>query len=169
MRSGHGGGGCGSASLGSSRKPMTRDHWDRLFQLHFKEQRRANPTMDLEKLRAAVYDAMVKSFGPRPPAPAKPPVSARVGLWALAKKLRGLPPVEVPMFAKKLIVAAIYGIGATAATLQLALADSVMSGDEWAAVLSAFVAAFWGKFSSNTTIINPSRKGETIHGTGDGS
>lgn len=111
---------------------------------------------------------MVASFGPRPPGPPKPPMPARVGLWALKKKLRGLAPVEVPMLVKKLVVAAVYGIGATAATLQLALADSMMSGDEWAAVLSAFIAAFWGKFSSNTTKIMPSRDGETIHGTGNG-
>ena len=151
------------------KKQMTQEHWDRLFWLHFRQQRKMNPTMDLERIRSLVYESMVESFGPRPPAPPKPPLPARVGLWALGKKLRGLPPVEVPMFVKKLIVSAVYGIGATAATLQLALADSAMSGDEWAAVLSAFVAAFWGKFSSNTTLVKPSREGETIHGTGDGS
>jgi hypothetical protein len=147
---------------------MTQAHWDQLFKLHFKEQRKRNPSMNPGRAREIIWDSMVASFGPRPAGPSKPPAPVRVGLWALSKKLRGLPPVGVPMFAKKLIVAAIYGIGDTAATLQLALADSMMTGDEWAAVVSAFVAAFWGKFSSNTTIINPSRKGETIHGTGDG-
>lgn len=147
---------------------MTRDHWDRLFQLHFSEQRKRYPTMDLEQARSIIYDSMVEAFGPRPAGPPKPPVPVRVGLWALSKKLRGLAPVEVPMFVKKLIVSAVYGIGATAATLQLVLADSTVSGDEWAAVLSAFIAAFWGKFSSNTTVLRPSRDGETITGTGNG-
>jgi len=147
-----------------SREPMTREHWDRLFWLHFTEQRKRNPTMDPARARELIHDSMVASFGPRPDAAPKPPAAVRVGLWALKKKIGGLSPVEVPMFAKKLIVAAIYGIGATAATLQLALADSMMSGDEWAAVVSAFVAAFWGKFSSNTTIIQPSRAGETMRG-----
>ena len=147
---------------------MTRDHWDRLFRLHFSEQRKRHPTMDLIRAQAIIYDSMVAAFGPRPAAPPKPPVPVRVGLWALSKKLRGLAPVEVPMFVKKLVVSVVYGIGATAATVQLALSDSVMSGDEWAAVLSAFIAAFWGTFKSNTTVVAPSRKGETITGTRDG-
>ena len=148
---------------------MTQAHWDQLFKLHFKEQRKRHPSMNPGRAREIIWDSMVDAFGPRPAGPPKPPVPVRAGLWALKKKLRGIGPMEVPMFVKKLIVAAVYGIGATAATLQLALSDSVMSGDEWAAVLSAFVAAFWGKFSSNTTVVHPSRKGETIHGTGDGS
>jgi len=154
-----------------SREPMTRAHWDRLFWLHFTEQRKRHPTMDPGRAREIIYASIVQSFGPRPPAVQKPPTSVRVGMWALKKKLKGIGPLEVPMFAKKLIVAAIYGIGACSATLQLALADSMMSGDEWAAVASAFIAAFWGKFSSNTTIIQPSRAGETMRGpgTGDGA
>ena len=149
-----------------TRQAMTREQWDRLFRLHYSEQRKRHPTMDLERARSVIYDSMVASFGPRPAGPPKPPLPARVGLWALTKKLRGLAPVEVFMspFVKKLVVSMIYAVGASAATVQLALADAVISGDEWAAIMSAFVAAFWGTFKSNTTVIEPSRAGETIAG-----
>jgi len=48
--------------------------------------------------------------------------------------------------------------------LQLALADAVVTGNEWGGILSAFLVAFWGKFSSNTTVVAASRKGETLSG-----
>ena len=105
----------------------------------------------------------IRKYGP-PPKLERPPVNARIVLWWLKKKLEGLEPMEVSMspFVKKLIVSAIYGVGALGAVVAAALEDGVVSGNEWALVLGAFAAAFWGKFSSNTTFIAPARKGETV-------
>ena len=150
------------------REAMTHELWMRLWTLHWGAARRREPTADLDGLRRRVREAMTETFGPcppEPPSPPKPPIPVRMGLWALKKKLGGLPSVEVPMFVKKLIVSLVYGIGASGPVLQLALNDSTISGNEWGAILSAFVAAFWGAFKSNTTVIAPSRKGETITGT----
>jgi len=150
---------------------MTHDHWKRLDRLHFAAARKKYPTEDLDRLRRRVTTAMVATFGkcpPKPPKEPKPPLQMRLGLWWLRRKLKGVKPLEVSMFVKKLVVSLLYGLGAAAPVIQLALADSAMSGDEWAAVMSAFIAAFWGKFSSNTTVLAPARDGETITGTGDG-
>ena len=92
------------------------------------------------------------------------PLRARLALWWLGKKLEGVKPMEVSMLWKKLIVSLVYGIGATGAVLSVVLQDSTITGTEWMALLSAFAAAGWGKFSSNTTVVAPSRKGETITG-----
>jgi len=65
---------------------------------------------------------------------------------------------------KKAIVSLIYGLGALGAVVTVALQDGGITGEEWMLIGSAFVAAAWGKFSSNTTVIAPSRAGETIAG-----
>ncbi len=68
------------------------------------------------------------------------------------------------MFVKKLVVSLLYGLGAAAPVFQLALADNAVAGNEWGGIVSAGFVAFWGKFSSNTTVWRPSRKGETMTG-----
>ena len=65
---------------------------------------------------------------------------------------------------KKVITSLVFGIGATGLVLNAALLDGTISGSEWSGILSAVAAAAWGKFSSNTTVFAPSRKGETIKG-----
>lgn len=96
--------------------------------------------------------------------PGDVPVKARLALWWLRRKLEDVKPMEVPMFWKKLAVSAVYGVGACGAVLTAALADNVISGNEWGLIAGAFITAFWGTFKSNTTVIAPSRKGETITG-----
>ena len=80
--------------------------------------------------------------------------------------LHGPEPKEEGMspLVRKLIVSVIYGVGALGAVVSAALADGVVNSSEWWAIALAFGTAFWGKFSSNTTLIAPSRRGETIAG-----
>ena len=141
---------------------MTPAEWDKhhraaVSRLHF-EQR-------LPHFQAwhLAMEETIRKYGP-PPKLERPPVNVRIVLWWLKKKLEGMKPMEVSMspFVKKLIVSAVYGVGALGAVVAAALEDSVISGNEWALVLGAFAAAFWGKFSSNTTIIAPAREGETV-------
>jgi len=65
---------------------------------------------------------------------------------------------------KKLITSLVYGLGALGAVVAAALGDGVITGTEWSAIAAAFVVAAWGKFSSNTTVLAPSREGETMAG-----
>lgn len=114
-----------------------------------------------------VNEKMVEVYGPCPPNP-EPPLKLRVGLWGLRKKLSGLEPVEVSMFWKKLIVSLGAGVAAGAAAIQPALADQVVTGNEWGAVITAGVIAAYGAFKSNTTWFAPARKGESITKFGPG-
>jgi hypothetical protein len=143
------------------RKAHTREEWDELWWSWYRLQLRRG--VGAAKAFRAAHREMEK-HGPRPPAPPKPPLKIQVGLWVVKKKLEGLPSVEVPMLWKKLVVALVFGIGAAGPVLSAALSDGAISGQEWGGLLSAFIAAFWGKFSSNTTVVAPSRKGETVHG-----
>lgn len=149
-------------------KQITREHWDLLFKNHLLEARKRYPSLDTRELHRRVRRAIVMSYGPRPPGEPKPPLAVRMGLWALKKKLRGLAPVEVKMspLVKKFFVSVIYGVGALSGVVGPLLADGSITGNEWGALFSAFVAAFWGKFSSNTTVLAPSREGETVAGPG---
>jgi len=90
------------------------------------------------------------------------PLKVKIGLWALRRKLKGLEPVEVSMFWKKLIVSAGAGIAAGVAAAQPALADQVITGSEWGAIITAGVIAAYGAFKSNTTWLAPARKGESV-------
>lgn len=143
---------------------LTRARWDAIWRNSWAKARKEHPTADLGRLQTATTRAVTEVYGPRPPAPQKPPLPARVGLWALGKKLKGTKPLEVPMLMQKVVVALVFGLGAISVMLNGALADGLISGQEWGELLSAFFVAFWGKFSSNTTVIAPSRKGETISG-----
>jgi len=69
------------------------------------------------------------------------------------------------MLLKKFVVSLMFGIGAAAPAVALAFKDDgFISGEEWGGILGALAIAFWGKFSSNTTVFAPSREGETIAG-----
>ena len=147
---------------------MDRPHWDQLWRLHFSKARKAYPTMDLAELQERVRDAMTQSFGPRPPkaeGPKKPPLKIRLALWALKRKVESME----NGFLKKLAMAAVYAVGAAWPTYQLAAPGGITS-EEIGLIVGAFVAAFWGTFKSNTTIIKASRPGESMSkfGTGDG-
>jgi len=64
---------------------------------------------------------------------------------------------------KKVVVSLVYAVGAAYPAYSLAVPGGV-TPEEWGLVVGAFVAAFWGTFKSNTTVIEPSRAGETIAG-----
>ena len=104
-----------------------------------------------------------------PPPPKPKRVGGVKGLllrFAVSRVFRNVSEVRMSPLVKKIVTSLVFGIGAIGLGLQAALADGVISSGEWPALVSAFVAAFWGKFSSNTTILAPSRKGETVDGPG---
>ena len=145
---------------------MTPAEWDKhhraaVSRLHFEKR--------LPHFQAwhLAMEETIRTHGQRPKELGRLPLNARIVLWWAKKKLEGMKPEVVSMtghssFVKKLIVSVVYGISVLSAVLTAALEDGVINGDEWFLMLSAFAAAFWGKFSSNTTIIAPSREGETV-------
>ena len=86
--------------------------------------------------------------------------------FAVRQVFRNVSEVRMSPFVSKILTALVFGIGAVSLVLDAALADGTISGSEWPALLSAFAVAAWGKFSSNTRFIAPSRKGETVNGPG---
>jgi hypothetical protein len=54
-----------------------------------------------------------------------------------------------------IVLALVYGIGASYASVQVALTDSVISGQEWSAIFGAFFVAAWGKWSHPDTVVSP--------------
>ena len=145
---------------------MTREHWDRLWWLHFSKARKQYPAMGIVELQARIRESMTESFGPQPPeGPAKPPLKIRLMLWALKRKVKSMNGLVT-----KVVRAVIYAVGAAWPTYQLA-APGGLTSEEIGLIVGAFVAAFWGTFKSNTTLIKASRPGETMSkfGTGDGT
>lgn len=139
------------------------DMWQRLWKLHFRSARRRFPTADMRGLQVGVTRAMERKYGPCPPKPGHElPLKTRVALWWINRKLGGLPPVEVPMLLKKVIVSLTFAATAAGVPLKAALADNVITGAEWQTILVPAAIAFWGAFKSNTTVIAPNRKGENF-------
>jgi len=142
-------------------EPVTRDEWHALFKSIISRMvlRERIPFFRARKL---AYKETEVRLGPEPASPVKPPLPIRILVALLGKHLQGMKPLEVPMFAQKLIVSLVFGIGAAGPVVSAAFADGVISGQEWGGILSAFIAAAYGKFSSNTTVFAPARKGETV-------
>ena len=143
---------------------MTKAEWDARFyatRMHLINDRGFTPLEAWKRARQIT----ARRYGARPEE-FRLPLWFRVGLWWLKRTLGHWSPEEVGMgiIVKKLLVAALFGLGAAAPVLQLALADMVVTGSEWGGILSAFAVAFWGKFSSNTTVLAASRRGEGIAG-----
>lgn len=59
---------------------------------------------------------------------------------------------------RKVIAAALFGVGAAGPVVNAALADSIISGQEWRGILAAAGFAFWGKFSTNTRLFAAGRE-----------
>jgi len=149
---------------------MTYERWKQIERLQWDKALREAPTINRRRLAQKLHRAMISTHGKCPPKPGLG-IKEKAGLWFLRRKLNSAledKEIEMSPFLKKLIVSAVYGVGACGATIQLALVDNVIQGNEWGAIASAFIAAFWGTFKSNTTAIMPSRKGETVTGTGPG-
>ena len=105
------------------------------------------------------------AHGPEPEKPKKlGRIKAALLRFAVSRVFGNVSEVKMSPLVKKIITALVFGVGAVSLVLDAALADGTISGGEWPALLSAFAVAAWGKFSSNTTIIAPSRAGESISG-----
>lgn len=58
----------------------------------------------------------------------------------------------------RVVTALMYAVGVGVAAFQATTPPITVEG--WIGLAIAFVVAFWGKFSSNTTVVAANRKGE---------
>lgn len=141
---------------------MTRERWDDLWLEHFNVFYANGRSVDRARIRAT--EEMEHRFGLRPAEEGLPalPLKYRIGLNVVLGRLRALGPMEVSPMLQRFVVALTYAIGAAGPVLAAAFQDSVISGNEWAGIASAAFVAFWGKFSSATTVFAPNRPDETM-------
>lgn len=149
---------------------MTHERWKQIERLQWDKALRENPTAKFSnktfrKLQKNLRRSMVLTHGPCPPAPKALGLKQNVTLWYLKRKLAAIEKESNMGLLKKIGVSLGYGLLAALPAYNLAAAGG-MTSEEWGAVGAAFVMAMWGKFSSNTTVAMPSRKGETIRGPG---
>ena len=132
---------------------LTRQQWDDIARA------RISAMMFGGRVKAEVAmrhanETMEQDYGPRPdPEPEKlkapePPWWARAAIRVtLGKEQRGM--------AQRIIVSLVYAISAIVAAFQTG--GMPQTPEAWIALVMAGVIAFWGKFSSNTTIMAANR------------
>ena len=145
---------------------MTREKWDEEWLREFNAVYRHG--VELARARETAFAVTIRKYGERPKEP-KEANEPRLSLLtriavSLARRriesaVRGLPPLQVGgVMVKNIVLAVVYGVGASYLVVQAALADSVVSGGEWSAILGAFIAAAWGKFSQPDRPVSPTPK-----------
>ena len=132
---------------------MTREQWDKTCKARISAMMFGGRIRPEVAMRHA-NETMEQDYGPRPdPEPEKPkapepPWWARAAIRVtLGKEQRGM--------AQRVIVSLVYAISAMAAAFQAGGTPQTI--EAWMALVMAGVIAFWGKFSSNTTVVAPNR------------
>lgn len=145
-----------ASGLAERARRLTHEEWEVEWRACFTRLRAKG--YDLVKAQETARAITQARYGPQP---GKAPIWVRVGAKIVGKQLSGVAPVEVSPMLQRIIVAVVFGIGAAGPVLAAALADAVISGQEWSGIASAFIVALWGKFSSSTTFLSATRPGET--------
>ena len=129
---------------------LTREQWDNIAKA------RISAMMFGGKVSAGVamrhaQETMEQDYGPRPekePKAPEPPWWARAAIRVtLGKEQKGM--------AQRILVSLVYAISAMVAAFQAG--GMPATAEQWAALVMAGVIAFWGKFSSSTTVVAPNR------------
>lgn len=110
---------------------MTSEEWKAEFekiQLHLINDRGMHPRVAWKRARIK----MEQHHGKQPIKPTLP-LKVRLLFWWVGGKLKGMKPMEAKMshFWRKVVVSAIYGVGALGAVVSVALQDGSISGAEW--------------------------------------
>lgn len=130
---------------------MTRAEWDAEWETRFKRLRAKG--YDLEQSQVKARDIVTALYGPRP---AGPPLWLKVACKIAGRKLAGLKPAEETTMGQRLLTSLIFGL--TAALSALGASGIPATPEAWMSILGVFITAFWGKFSSNSTVLAPNRK-----------
>lgn len=136
---------------------MTREEWDAIAKA------RISAMMFGGRVKAEVAirhanETTEQDYGPRPdPEPEEqeqpePP-------WWVRAALRVTLGKEGSSMPQRILVALAYAVSAIMAAYQATGAPTTVEG--WIGLAVAGVVAFWGKFSSSTTVLSPARVGET--------
>jgi hypothetical protein len=134
---------------------MTRAEWDEAWLKEFNAIYRHG--VELARARETAFAVTIGKHGLRPEEQKeakepRPSLLTRIAVSLARRRIesavRGLPPLQVGgVMVKNIVLAVVYGVGASYLVVQAALADGVVSAGEWSAIFGAFFAAAWGKFS----------------------
>jgi hypothetical protein len=132
---------------------ITRQQWDDICEA------RISALMFNGRVKAEVAirhanETMVQDYGPRPDPEPEKPKAPEPPWWARAA-IRVTLGKEQKGMAQRVLVSLVYAISAMVAAFQAGGMPS--TPEQWAALVMAGVIAFWGKFSSNTTIVAANR------------
>ena len=129
---------------------VSREEWDKEWRACFGRLRAKG--YRLEDAQRIAREITRVRLGQRP---SGPPLWLRVALRLLRSRLN-IPTVEVSPMLQRFLIALGYGLSAMMPVLATSLDAGIMN-EEWGAIFTALVVAFWGKFSSNTTLLGADR------------
>lgn len=130
---------------------MTRAEWEVEWRACFARLRAKG--YDPATAQKMAGDIMRARHGPQP---AKPPLWLRVALKVAGRKLDAMRSAEEKTMGQRALNAIVFGVAAVFAALQASGLPTDEKG--WLGLVGVFVAAAWGKFSSNQTFLAPSRE-----------
>lgn len=127
---------------------LTRAEWDAKWWVFFNAHYDTYKSAD----KAFTYagERMTKVFGPRPPGEPGLPWWVKISALTLG--------VQMGPLITRILTALLYAIGVGVAAYQATVPPITVEG--WIGLGIAVLVAFWGKFSSNTTVVAANRKTE---------
>lgn len=133
--------------------PLTREQWDGIAKA------RISAMMFGGRVKAEVAmrhanETMVQDYGPRPDPEPEKPQAPEPPWWAKAAIRVTLGKGDKNM-TQRILVSLAYAFSAMMATYQAG--GMPQTPEAWMALVMAGVIAFWGKFSSSTTIVAANR------------
>lgn len=130
---------------------MTHDEWEKEWAACFARLRAKG--YDLVESQTIARNITRARYGPQP---GKPPVWLRVTAKIAGRKLDSLRPGEEKTMGQRILAAVVFGFTAVLSALGASGIPQTQQG--WLGLLGVFMTAFWGKFSSNQTLLAPNRE-----------
>lgn len=131
---------------------MTQEEWDKkwlsMYDTCWIE------TRSHQKAFEAAHASMRRKYGPRPAGEPGLPWWVKIAALSVGVKMS-------PLLAR-VITAVIYAITAGVAAYQAAAQPITTEG--WIGLGIAVIVAFWGKFSTSTSVVAANREGESFGG-----
>lgn len=129
---------------------MTHEEWEAEWRACFARLRAKG--YELLQAQKMARDITRARYGPQP---SKPPLWLRVTVKMLGRKPDSIRPAEEKTMKQRIVSSVIFGLAAVLSALQVSGLPTDSKG--WLALGGVFIAAAWGKFSSNQTLLAPNR------------
>ena len=132
---------------------MTQKQWDERWLLYYDAYWRLS--RNHSKAFDEAHAAMLKFNGPRPDGEPGLPWWVKIAALSFGVKMNNT--------VARVITALLYAVGVAVAAYQATVPPISVEG--WVGLAVAFVVAFWGKFSSASSVVAANRTGETFSTT----